>query len=58
MFRAYSQASAQNHLASFVNPVELENVLRNVDADGGNLAHGWLLFLVIFDDHHFGTQMP
>jgi hypothetical protein len=23
-----------------------------------NLAHGRLLFMVTFDGHHFGTQMP
>jgi hypothetical protein len=37
-----------------IEPVEPENI----DADGGNLVHGWLPLLVIFDDHHFGTQMP
>jgi len=41
-----------------VNSVDLENVLRDIDPDGANLMHGWLLLLVIFADHHFGTQMP
>jgi hypothetical protein len=41
---------------SAVNAVELENVLRDVDPDGANLGHGWLLLLLIFDDHL--AQMP
>jgi len=55
---AAAQTPAQHHLPGRVNSVQLENVLRDVDADSGNLAHGWLPLLVIFDDHHFGTQMP
>jgi hypothetical protein len=38
--------------------VELENMLRDIDAKGVKFVHGWLPFLVIFDDRHFGTQMP
>jgi len=52
------QSPAHNNLSSPVNPVELENMLRRINADGASLAHGWLPFLVIFDDDHFGTQMP
>ncbi|MGB6373509.1 MAG: hypothetical protein WCB09_12360, partial [Methylocella sp.] len=44
-------APAHNNFSGSVNPVQLENMLRNVDTDG-NLAHGWLLLLVICDDHH------
>jgi hypothetical protein len=55
---APAQPSAQNNFPGSVNPVELENVLRDIDPDRANLAYGWLLFLVIFDDHHFDTQMP
>jgi hypothetical protein len=27
-----------------VNSVDLENVLRDIDPDGADLMHGWLLF--------------
>jgi hypothetical protein len=33
-------------------------MLREINADGANLANEWLPLLVIFDDHQFGTQMP
>jgi hypothetical protein len=55
---AATQAPAHDNVPGLVNPVELENVLREIDADGGNVAHGWFLFLVILDDHQLGTQMP
>jgi hypothetical protein len=38
------EAPAQNDLPGSVNPVELENMLRDIDPDGANLVHGWLLF--------------
>ena len=38
------QPSAQNNFPRAVNPVELENVLRDINPDGANLIHGWLLF--------------
>jgi hypothetical protein len=41
---APAQPSAQNNFPASVNPVERENVLRDIDPDGANLAHGWLLF--------------
>jgi hypothetical protein len=44
---APTQPSAQNDSPEPVNPVELENMLREIDPDGANLAHGWLLSLVI-----------
>jgi hypothetical protein len=40
---APTQPSAQNHSPGPVNPVELENMLREIDPDGANLVHGWLL---------------
>jgi hypothetical protein len=42
-----TQTSAEHHFSFRIDPVQLENVFRDVDADGGNLAHGWLPFLVI-----------
>jgi hypothetical protein len=41
---APAQPSAENRFSGSVSPVELENVLRNIDPDGANLVHGWLLF--------------
>jgi len=40
---ASTQPPAQNDSLSPVNPVELENMLREIDPDGANLVHGWLL---------------
>jgi hypothetical protein len=55
---AAAHTTAQNDLPGFIDAVELENMLREINADGANLAHGWLPLLVIFDDHQLGTQMP
>jgi hypothetical protein len=52
-----AQAPAHNNFSGRVNPVQLENMLRNVDTDG-NPTHGWLPLLVTFDDHHLGTELP
>jgi hypothetical protein len=41
---APAQPSAQNDFPGSVNPVELENMLCDIDPDGANLVHGWLLF--------------
>jgi hypothetical protein len=43
---------------SFIDAVDLKNVLGQIQPNRCNLVHGWLPFLVIFDDHHCGTQMP
>src|SRR5450759_4759787 len=55
---AASQALNYDRCACLINAVDLENVLGQVQPNCCNLAHGWLPLLVIFDDHHFGTQMP
>jgi hypothetical protein len=55
---AATHTPAQNDLPGSVDSVELENMLREINADGAHVAHGWLPLLVIFDDHQFGTQMP
>jgi len=39
-----------------VNSVDLENVLRDIDPDGANLMHGWLLLLVILHNGAVGAR--
>ena len=38
--------------------MDLKNVLGQIQPNRCNLAHGWLPLMVMFDNHHFGTQMP
>src|SRR5262249_39521379 len=39
-------------------PVHLKNMLRQVQSDRSNLAHGWLPFAAVSIRQQFGTQMP
>src|SRR4030095_4086498 len=48
----------QNRRSLFVNPVHLKNMLRQVQSDRSNLAHGWLPFAADSIRQQFGTQMP
>src|SRR5438270_8760305 len=51
--------SLDDPLASFcIDPVHLKNVLRQVQSDRSNLAHGWLPFAADSIRQQFGTQMP
>lgn len=43
-YLAPAQPPVQNNFPRSVNSVELENMLREIDPDGANLVHGWLLF--------------
>jgi hypothetical protein len=38
-----AQLAAEHCLARRINPVHLENVLRDIQTDRGNLFYGWLL---------------
>lgn len=38
-----SQLAADNNLTCIVNAVHLKNVLRDIQTNGANLIHGWLL---------------
>jgi hypothetical protein len=55
---AASQPLAHYYAACLIDRMKLENVLCQIKTDCCNIAHGWLLLLVIFDDHHLGTSMP
>src|ERR1700722_8202461 len=55
---ASPQPFTHHHIARLVDRMNLENVLCEIKTNCCNIAHGWLPFLVIFDDHHFGTSMP
>jgi hypothetical protein len=44
-------------LAHRNDPVHLKNVLRQVQSDRSNLAHGWLPFAADSIKQQFGTQM-
>ena len=46
---------AQNHRTARVDPVHLENMLRQIQPDRRNLVHGWLLRWCVFTNHHSGT---
>src|SRR5438270_3530986 len=51
--------SLDDPLASFcIDPVHLKNLLRQVQSDRSNLAHGWLPFAADSITQQFGTQMP
>jgi hypothetical protein len=47
-----TQGLADNDLSRFINPMNLKNVLRQINANGRNLHNGWLLLLVVFDGNH------
>src|SRR5262249_41015757 len=49
---------AQNRRSLCIDPVHLKNMLRQVQSDRSNLAHGWLLFAAVSIRQQFGTQMP
>src|SRR5499433_3124281 len=49
---------AQNRRSLRINPVHLKNMLRQVQSDRSNLAHGWLPFAADSIRQQFGTQMP
>src|SRR5262249_17746860 len=49
---------AQNRRSLCINPVHLKNMLRQVQSDRSNLAHGWLPFAAVAIRQQFGTQMP
>src|SRR5262249_4180141 len=49
---------AQNRRSLCINPVHLKNMLRQVQSDRSNLAHGWLPFAADSIRQQFGTQMP
>src|SRR5262249_51386254 len=48
----------QNRRSFCINPVHLKNMLRQVQSDRSNLAHGWLPFAAVSIRQQFGTQMP
>jgi hypothetical protein len=52
---APAQRPADDHLAGVVNTVKLKHVLGQIEADSANIHGGWLLLLVVDDNHHFGT---
>src|SRR5262249_10961568 len=49
---------AQNRRSLYIDPVHLKNMLRQVQSDRSNLAHGWLPFAAVSIRQQFGTQMP
>src|SRR5262249_1306654 len=49
---------AQNRPSLCIDPVHLKNMLRQVQSDRSNLAHGWLPFAAVSIRQQFGTQMP
>src|SRR5262249_15472124 len=49
---------AQNRRSLGIDPVHLKNMLRQVQSDRSNLAHGWLPFAAVSIRQQFGTQMP
>src|SRR6476659_2439175 len=49
---------AQNRCSLSIDPVHLKNMLRQVQSDRSNLAHGWLPFAADSIRQQFGTQMP
>jgi hypothetical protein len=55
---AAPQLLAQNHYTARIDPVHLKNVLGQIQPNRRNLAHGWLLLMVCFINHHSGTWMP
>jgi hypothetical protein len=55
---AASQPFADNGCPCLIDAMDLEYALGQIQPNRCNLAHGWRPLLVIFDDHHLGTQMP
>ncbi len=49
------QLSPQDDRTSGIDAVDLENGLGQIDADRGNLRHGWLPLVVTFDSTQCGT---
>src|SRR5262245_12994694 len=49
---------AQNRRSLCIDPMHLKNMLRQVQPDRSNLAHGWLPFAAVSIRQQFGTQMP
>src|SRR5262245_42584300 len=49
---------AKNRRSLCIDPVHLKNMLRQVQSDRSNLAHGWLPFAADSIRQQFGTQMP
>src|SRR5262249_16248940 len=49
---------AHNRPSLCIDPVHLKNMLRQVQSDRRNLAHGWLPFAAVSIRQQFGTQMP
>src|SRR5262245_33913792 len=49
---------AQNRRSLCIDPVHLKNMLRQVQSDRSNLAHGSLPFAAVSIRQQFGTQMP
>src|SRR5262249_33415279 len=49
---------AQNRRSLCIDPMHLKNMLRQVQSDRSNLAHGWLPFAADSIRQQFGTQMP
>src|SRR5262249_40814688 len=48
---------AQNRRSLCIDPVHLKNMLRQVQSDRSNLAHGWLPFAADSIRQQFGTQL-
>ena len=55
---APAQRSPDDDLAGAVDAVDLKNVLGQIEADGADIHNGWLLLLVVDDNHHCGTSVP
>jgi hypothetical protein len=49
------KAFAQNTIPRRIDAVDLKNVLRQIQPNRRNLAHGWLPSMVRFTNHHSGT---
>src|SRR5262249_26585474 len=49
---------AQNCRSLLIDPVHLKNMLRQVQSNCRNLAHGWLSVAADSINQQFGTQMP
>src|SRR5207245_7818370 len=52
------QSLPQNRPTRGINPVNLKNVLAQVQSDRRNLAHGWLPVPGDSPEHQLGTSMP
>ena len=54
-FLKKSRGPVDDNLARVVNTMDLKNVLREIETYGANIHGGWLLLLVVDDNHNFGT---